>query len=743
MPHLNSEHPYAEGTFYFHNLQQTRQIWLYSSCRLVQEPDGEELVYCAYTNVEKLMRYERELQETHRLMEERYAYAVRTLSEDRSKNLVARGYYNLTKNQVLKYTTYKGKLYNLQLPVSYDEAFENFLQRPYPVADKKALQETLSRTQILKAFERGETNLSVTYRYLINNVEPMWITIVLRTCLMPKTGDIEGFSYAYDITEKKLRESIVDKLGSLGYDEIGLVYSKNSFWSCYLYDKQQRRLPDNHLVKGDWEAEIRRYVRDEVVPHLQERVRGEITLSTIVARLQQQDVYTVAHPILLRDGTLRQKQLQFFYLNELQETIFYSMSDITTQFAYENEQLHKLAQAKLEADQANQAKSNFLNGMSHDLRTPLNGILGFTQLALKTDNPEQKQDYLNKIQISGELLLDLVNDTLELSRIESGKLSLNPVLADDGNFWSSLITALTPAAQMRGVQLVTDPKHYPAEMIKIDQLQVKKVLLNLISNAIKYTPPGGSVKVAVQALNGAEDGFTRRIIVEDNGIGMSAEFMERMYEPFAQEHRAEAVNVTGTGLGLSIVKRIVNLMKGRITVESKLNVGTRFTVDLPVEHWAKRPGNLEEQQALARSRDEAALAALNGRQVLLCEDNYLNAEIAMLLLKDKKMKVDWVKDGQQGVERFSGSRPGFYDFILMDVRMPNLDGYEATRAIRRLGRPDAGSVPIVAMSANAFAEDIQEAEKAGMDGYVTKPIKPSVLYEELGKLLKTGKADRG
>jgi len=170
-------------------------------------------------------------------------------------------------------------------------------------------------------------------------------------------------------------------------------------------------------------------------------------------------------------------------------------------------------------------------------------------------------------------------------------------------------------------------------------------------------------------------------------------------------------------------------------VESKPNVGTRFTIDLPVEHWAKQTENLEAQQALARRRDAAELAALSGKQVLLCEDNYLNAEIAMLLLKDKKMKVDWVKDGRQGIERFSASMHGYYDFILMDIRMPNMDGYEATRAIRSLDRPDAGRVPIVAMSANAFAEDMQEAQKAGMTGYVTKPIKPELLYEALCKLL--------
>ena len=294
---------------------------------------------------------------------------------------------------------------------------------------------------------------------------------------------------------------------------------------------------------------------------------------------------------------------------------------------------------------------------------------------------------------------------------------------------------------MKGVRLETNPELYPEEMIKVDQLQVKKILLNLISNAIKYTRPGGCVKVSVQALQGEEYGYTRRLIVEDTGIGMSREFMEHMYEPFSQEHRYDAGNVVGTGLGLSIIKRIVDLMQGRITVESEIDVGTRFVVELPIEHWRKKPADLEQAQAEEKRREEKALAVLSGKRVLLCEDNYLNAEISTLLLKEKKMDVDWAKDGQQAVTAFEAAPLGYYDIILMDVRMPVMDGYEAAKALRRLDRSDAATVPIITMTANAFEEDVNDAREAGMNAYVTKPIDPKVLYKTLSQCVIQNKSD--
>lgn len=381
-----------------------------------------------------------------------------------------------------------------------------------------------------------------------------------------------------------------------------------------------------------------------------------------------------------------------------------------------------LQKAKLEADAANQSKSTFLSCMSHDLRTPLNGIVGFTDFALRESDPVKKQGYLEKIKAAAALLADLVEDTLELSRIESGKMVLEQEAVDGEKLGRAVVMAVKPVADLKGVSLLADADSYPHETIWADRLKIQKILLNLLSNAIKYTPRGGVVSLRISEIDQPTDGRTRRIVVEDNGIGMSPEFLTRLYEPFAQELRPEAKNVTGTGLGLAIVKRIVDLMNGTIEVASEVGRGTRFTVELPLT----RVG--EVQQRTAPDADTASLA---GKRVLLCEDNEMNAEIATILLQEQGLLVETAVNGREGLAKFSGSAPGYYALVLMDIRMPVMDGLAAARAIRRLDRSDARTVPIVAMSADAFEEDLRRARETGMNGYVTKPVDPYKLRQVL------------
>lgn len=733
---IASTFKHAEGTYRFHNIAKDAPVWVHIACQLMREPNDEELFYCAYTNVNQLIHYKGKVAEAEQLAKKRYAYAQSMLRSGKVTNLVATGHYNFTQNKVLQYEAYIDKIYSFPNTTTYDAAFNGLLKFPYLASDRKKLVDTLSRENILKAFEQGKTRLVVNYRRMLDNKEPIWLSLVVQTFVVPNTGEIEGFSHTYDITDHMVQKSIIGNLAGLGYDEVGFIYKSSGFWRSFQYHNAMQRSKSINKVSGAWQAEIERYVREEVVSGQREQIVRRIALPVILDRLAQKSVYTVTNAIHMTDGSIRQKQIQFFYQPDNKEIVFYGMSDITDQFMKENLQIANLAAAKLVADNANQSKSNFLSNMSHDLRTPLNGILGFTDLALREKDLEKKQTYLHKIKTSGKLLEELVNDTLEMSRIESGKLILNPEIIDGEDFWNSLVTALIPAAEMKGVHLETNTGSYPEENIKVDTLQVKKVLLNLISNAIKYTPAGGKVKVEVQALTNDKNGFTRRLIVEDTGIGMYPEFMNRMYEPFAQEMRLESKNTVGTGLGLSIVKRIVDLMGGKITAQSQVHKGTKFIVDLPIECWSKDPANIKQKKADNKRKTEAVMATLANKHILLCEDNYLNAEIATLLLKDKKMQVEWAKDGLEGLTKFRDNKPGTYDLILMDVRMPNMDGYVATKTIRHLKRSDAKTMPIIAMSANAFTEDIKEAEACGMNDYITKPIDPVHFYETLAKNLK-------
>ena len=375
------------------------------------------------------------------------------------------------------------------------------------------------------------------------------------------------------------------------------------------------------------------------------------------------------------------------------------------------------------AETATAAKSDFLASMSHDLRTPLNGVLVFTTFALQENDPKKKQKYLERIASSGQILLDLVNDTLDLSRLESGKAAPEPVAVMSDDLIPAVLTAMRPSAELKGVRLVENLKDYRNEPVWIDKLKVNKIALNLLSNAIKFTPAGGIVTVTPYCSSACPNheagcGF----IIEDTGMGMSEEFMKHMYEPFSQEKRSESVKTPGTGLGLSIVKRYVDLLGGTIRVESRLHVGTRWEITLPVTIL---------QNGLMDKPKTENLEALIGHRILLCEDNQMNTEIASMLLKDKGMLVETAENGAIGLKKYCDSPEKYYDLILMDIRMPEMDGLEATRQIRALTRQDAKQVPIIAMTADAFEESIRAAKEAGMNAYITKPVEPRKMFETL------------
>jgi signal transduction histidine kinase/BarA-like signal transduction histidine kinase len=389
-----------------------------------------------------------------------------------------------------------------------------------------------------------------------------------------------------------------------------------------------------------------------------------------------------------------------------------------------------LAKAKEEAEQANEAKSVFLSNMSHDLRTPLNGILGFAAIGLQKEDVQAKQQCLQKIQLSGDLLLGLVNDTLELSRIESGKMKLDLETFDSREIIRPILESVQQTADAKGVRFIADTDSFPHGKIKADRLKLQKIVLNLLSNAVKFTPAGGTVRYAVEAIEPPSGGMTRRLIVADTGIGMSPEFLNHLYEPFSQERRPETAGIQGTGLGLSIVKRMVDLMKGTIAVQSELGKGTTFTVELPLICVQEA----EQTQPEAKKTDTSFLA---GKRILLCEDNAMNTEIAVLLLEEKKMLVECAADGREGLEKFAASPEHYYDCVLMDIRMPVMDGLEAARRIRALKRGDANSVPIIAMSADAFDESVRQAESAGMNDYLTKPVEPQHMYELLERSIRS------
>lgn len=381
---------------------------------------------------------------------------------------------------------------------------------------------------------------------------------------------------------------------------------------------------------------------------------------------------------------------------------------------------------------ANHAKTDFLSRVSHEMRTPMNGILGLTALIKdKTDVEEIKSD-VDQIALSGKYLLNLINDTLDMNKIEAGKLHLNVKPINSFELFSNIISNAIILANEKQVKLELKLPEIPEGKwicVMADGSRLEQILMNLISNAVKYTNPGGTVTLTMNTISITDTTVTDKYIIEDNGIGMDDKFLPHIFEPFAQEGRKNTERENGTGLGLSIVKQLIDLMGGTLTIESKINVGTKVTIEMPYPVY--------NGDNITPADESISLDVLSGKRVLLCEDHPLNATIAEKLLQKKNITVDLAENGKIGVEKFAASENGFYSAILMDVRMPIMNGIEATKAIRALSNSDAKTIPIIAMTANAFDDDVQNCLNAGMNSHLAKPVEPEILYKTLAKFIST------
>lgn len=390
--------------------------------------------------------------------------------------------------------------------------------------------------------------------------------------------------------------------------------------------------------------------------------------------------------------------------------------DITETMVTRQKQEKAIMEALIEAKRANQAKSEFLSHMSHDIRTPINGILGMLAICEKNQGDLEKQNECRKkIRISAEHLLSLINDVLDISKLESGTFSLAEDPFDLGDLLENCMVILRPQAEQQGITLEKREVNVSHTRLIGSPLHLRQILINIIGNAIKYNRPGGRIDVCTEELS-AENGFVRfRFVISDTGIGMGEEFQKYIFEPFTQESKDARTSFKGAGLGMSITKKLVDHMGGTIRVESEAGKGSIFTVILSIQVDA-------EQHTHPGSQEEDIPADVSGMHVLLVEDNAINCEIVQYMLEDAGATVAVAENGKAAVDTFAASDPGAFDCILMDVMMPVMNGLDAARAIRRLNRPDAGIVPIIALSANAFEEDVRKAKEAGMNAHLTKPV---------------------
>ena len=538
--------------------------------------------------------------------------------------------------------------------------------------------------------------------------------------------------------QKRLR--VINALGH-AYSSISLVNIKTEEIEIVKASKSMK--PDQ---KGDMLSKAHReeLIRQVIAEPFQEAYREFINMSTVAKRLEKREMLSFTAQTADERWLTMIIVPQGYDKNGKLCTVLVANRDATEEKEREIEQDKNLRNALAAAEHANKAKTAFLNNMSHDIRTPMNAIIGFTALATAhIDNTELVLDYLKKIHTSGQHLLSLINDVLDMSRIESGSVEIEYAAVHLPDILNDLKTIIQGSSYSRQQKLTIDAQDILHEDIITDKLRLTQVFLNISSNAVKFTPVGGRISICVSEKPCNRDGFTTVIFrVKDNGSGMSPEFREHVFDSFAREHTVTENGIGGTGLGMAIAKNIVDMMGGTIQVESEVGKGTEFTVALECEiaGEAVKQESVPEPEELIKCENQKPQAeskrSYKGKKALLVEDNELNREIATAILEEIGLDVDIAEDGTDAVNMMSSAEGRKYDLIFMDIQMPKMDGYTATREIRTLDDPKCANTPIIAMTANAFEEDRKKAIKAGMNGHIAKPISADAILENLNQIFE-------
>ena len=544
-------------------------------------------------------------------------------------------------------------------------------------------------------------------------------------------GNITDFTDFVKAKEKKeqeieLQREIIEGLGKEYFSVLAVELDKDRVLSYRESGENGKIISDFCRKCGNrWSKIIPSYAEMMVSDNTNGEFENQLGLETL--RSQEKD-YSMTYEFKLETGiNYHQVRVAFVKKKDGTRMAVVGTRNIDSLIKKERMQEEKLKKAYVAAENANKAKTEFLNNMSHDIRTPMNVILGYNHL-MKSQLTESKQlDYQKKIEQSGKLLLAIINNVLDMARIESGKIKVDENYERVGEVVDEIISTFSSEAEEKEIHLSGSMK-VTHRNILCDGTKIREIYVNLVSNAMKYTPRGGNVTITVEELPCEKEGYMKvKSEIKDTGIGMSKEYLPTLFEPFSREQNTTIGRIGGTGLGMPIVKKMVDLMGGSIEVASELGKGTVFTFTL-MHKIADRKFYSQKTEAAETSEMGKNLS---GKHVLLVEDNDLNAEIAVTVLEETGIVIERVEDGIQCVNRVVQMSPGTYDLILMDIQMPNMDGYKATRCIRRLDDKKKAEIPIIAMTANAFAEDRKKAFDAGMNGHIAKPID----IEKLGAVI--------